>query len=217
MRTLLWAGVATLALAATGFADEKTITFGQGSLGKMPPRWRATQTGKGEGSVWKVVEDKTSPSKKGYVLAQTAEGPGPLFNLCVLIDDSSYKDVEAGVAFKANAGKKDQGGGIVWRYRDADNYYVARFNPLEDNFRVYKVVGGKRTQLGTKEELKAPAGEWHTLKIRMTGDHIECFLNGKKHLDVKDGEFTTAGLVGLWTKADAQTHFDEFRVKEIGK
>lgn len=214
MRTQIWTGLALLACATTSLAQDKTITFRQVSLGKMPPHWKATQTGKGEGSVWKVVEDKTSPSKKGFVLAQTAEGPGPLFNICVLIDDSSYKDLEASVAFKANAGKIDQGGGIVWRYHDADNYYIARCNPLEDNFRVYKVVDGKRTQLGTKEELKAPAGEWHTLKIKMVGDHIECFLNGKKHLDVKDGSFTTRGLVGLWTKADAQTSFDLFTVKE---
>ena len=214
MRTQLWTGLALLALTATGFADDKTITFREVSLGKTPPHWKATQTGKGEGSVWKVIADKTSPSKSGYVVAQTAEGPGPLFNLCVLIDDSSYKDVEISVAFKAVKGEKDQGGGVMWRYQDANNYYIARYNPLEDNFRLYKVVDGKRNQLATREELKAPAGEWHTLKIRMVGDHIECFLNGKKYLDVKDGAFTTSGLVGLWTKADAQTSFDLFTVKE---
>jgi len=116
------------------------------------------------------------------------------------------------VAFKAVRGKKDQGGGIVWRYKDANNYYIACINPLEDNYRVYKVVDGKRTQLQTKERLKVPAGEWHDLKIKTKGDRIECFLDGKKELDTKDGTFTDAGKIGLWTKADAQTEFDDLRV-----
>src|SRR5262249_5850774 len=122
-------------------ADEKgkSITFAKDDLGKLPAGWKADKTGTGEGSVWKVVADDTSPSKKGHALAQTAEGPNPLFNLCVL-ENSSFKDVEVTVAFKAVKGQKDQGGGIVWRYQDANNYYIARMNPLEDNFRLYKVV-----------------------------------------------------------------------------
>jgi hypothetical protein len=87
-------------------------------------------------------------------------------------------------------------------------------NPLEDNFRVYKVVGGKRSPEFQNAEVKVPAGEWHTLKVKMVGDHIECLLDGKKHLDVKDATFTGAGKVGLWTKADAQTSFDNFQAKE---
>jgi hypothetical protein len=117
------------------------------------------------------------------------------------------------VAFKAVKGKLDQGGGLVWRWQDPGNYYIARMNPLEDNYRVYKVVGGKRTHLGTKEGIKVPAGEWHRLKIKQEGDHIECFLDGQKELDVHDATFKDAGKVGLWTKADAQSHFDELRVK----
>ena len=85
-------------------------------------------------------------------------------------------------------------------------------NPLENNYRVYKVVDGKRTQLETKERLKVPVGEWHELKIKMKGDRIECFLDGKKELDVKDATFTKAGKIGLWTKADAQTAFDYVRI-----
>jgi hypothetical protein len=92
--------------------------------------------------VWQVVADATAPSKSGYALAQTAESPSAMFNLCVA-EGPKYKDVEASVAFKAIRGKKDQGGGIVWRYQDANNYYIARMNPLEDNYRVYKVVAGK--------------------------------------------------------------------------
>src|SRR5207249_1734040 len=159
-----------------------------------------------------VVTDETTPSKSGFALAQTAEGPSALFNLCV-VEAGTFKDVDVMVAFKALRGKKDQGGGIVWRYQDADNYYIARMNPLEDNFRVYKVVGGKRTQLETKEGLKVAVGAWHNLKIKMAGNRIECFLDGQKHLDITDNTIAKPGKVGLWTKADAQTAFDQFRVK----
>src|SRR5262249_14797207 len=167
-------------------------------------------------SVWKVVADDTAPSKTGYALAQTSADCDALFNLCVA-EGGSFKDVEISVAFKAVKGEKDQGGGVVWRYLDANNYYVARMNPLEDNFRVYKVVAGKRAPEFQSVEVKVKPGEWHTLKVVMKGDHIECFLDGKKHLDVKDATFKDAGKVGLWTKADAQTHFDDFQARDAGK
>src|SRR6516225_6700325 len=192
---------------------ERTVKFGKDDLGKVPAGWKSAKTGKGDGSVWKVVADDTAPSKSGYALAQTAEGPNALFNLCVA-DKPSLKDVEVMMAFKAVKGKKDQGGGIVWRGQDANNYYIARMNPLEDNYRVYKVIAGKRIQLETKEEIKIPVGEWHTLKIKHVGDKIECFLDGKKQLDAKDKTIDKAGKVGLWTKSDAQSHFDQFTVKE---
>ncbi len=185
--------------------------FEGATVGSVPKGWTAAKTGTGEGSAWAVTEDKTAP-KGPKVLAQTAESPGPMFNLCVA-DDTSFKDVEVTVAFKAVKGKKDQGGGIVWRYADANNYYVARFNPLEDNYRLYHVVDGKRTQFGGKEELKAKAGEWHTLTVKMVGDKITCSLNGKIEIEAKDTTLTKAGKVGLWTKADAQTYFDDFQAK----
>src|SRR5262245_41364921 len=180
-------------------ADEKarTFTFGKDDVGKVPSGWKSDKTGQGEGSVWKVVEDKTAPSKKGYALAQTAESPNNLYNLCVA-DDTRFKDVEISVAFKAVAGKKDQGSGPVWRYQDANNYYVARMNPLEDNYRLYNVVEGKRTQLATKEDLKVKPGEWHLLQIVMTGEEITCYLDGKKQLETKDTAIKGAGRVGLW-------------------
>lgn len=210
--------VVVLLVAALGAAADKvqTLKFGKDDVGKAPAGWKIDRTGKGEGSVWKVVADDTAPSKSGVVLAQTAQSPGPMFNLCVA-DAPRLKDVEVTVAFKAMAGEKDQGGGIVWRYQDANNYYVARMNPLEDNYRVYKVVAGKRTQLDRKEDIKVPAKEWHTLKIKMSGNQIECSLDGKKQLEAKDDTFQKEGQVGLWTKADAQTHFDNFQVSDLGK
>ena len=171
------------------------------------------RTGKLEGSDWKVVADQTAQS--GYALAQVAESPGSVFNLCVA-EASSYQNLRASVAFKAMAGKTDQGGGIVWRYQDADNYYIARMNPLEDNFRLYKVIAGKRIQLATRESLKVPRGpslEWHTLKIEQHDDQITCYLDGKKELEAKDDAIKQGGKVGLWTKADAQTRFEQLTVE----
>lgn len=202
-------------LAAMAEPPKKAVTwdFEDAAVGKLPEGWTAAQTGDGEGSVWKIVEDKTAPSGTN-VLAQTAQGPGPFFNLCVA-DDAAFKDVELSVSFKAVQGKIDQGGGLVWRYADANNYYVARYNPLENNYRLYKVVAGKRIQLATKEELKAPADQWHTLTIQMKGDHILGSLNGRTQLEAMDATFTKAGQAGLWTKADAQTYFDALIATEL--
>jgi hypothetical protein len=198
---------------AVATAEEKAMTlkFDKGDVGKVPAGWKADKTGKGEGSIWKVVADETTPSKTGYALAQTAESPSVLFNLCVA-DDTNYKDVEVSVSFKAMRGKRDQGGGIVWRYQDHNNYLLARMNPLEDNYRFYKVVAGTRTQLATKEDLKVPAGEWHVLKIKQKDDAVECYLDGKKELEAKCDAIEKAGKVGLWTKADAQTYFDNLTI-----
>lgn len=210
--TRVMAVVVVFVTAAFAAAEGKAISlkFSKDDAGKVPTGWKSAQTGKGA-SVWKVVADETAPSKTGYVLAQTTADKGALFNLCVA-DTPILTDVEVSVAFKAMKGENDQGGGIVWRYQDPDNYYIARINPLEDNFRVYKVVGGKRSKEFQNAEVKVPTGEWHTLKIKMAGDHIECFLDGKKHFDVKDDAITKPGKVGLWSKADAQTHFDQFTV-----
>ncbi len=206
-------GAVTWAEAEKADDGERTISFSKKELGKVPKGWSVDKTGRGKGSTWEVVADKTSPSKTGYVLAQTAKSPGRTFNLCV-IDDANYRDVEIEVAFKSVKGNIDRGGGPVWRYQDADNYYIARFNPLEDNYRFYKVVDGRRTQLATAEGVKVPAGEWHTLEIEHVGNRIECELDGKVILTATDDSIKKAGKVGLWTKADAQTYFDKFTVEE---
>lgn len=211
--------VAVVFTAATFLAAAeapRALKLTKDNLDKLPTGWAAAKTGKGEGSVWKVTADDSAPSKSGFVLAQTAAGPSSLFNLCVM-QDGNYTDVELTVAFKAIKGDRDQGGGFVWRYQDANNYYVARFNPLEDNYRLYHVVAGSRVQFGAKEDLKAAAGVWHTLKVKHVGDKIECYLNDQKQIEATDKTITKAGKVGLWTKADAQTHFDNFQVRDLGK
>src|SRR5262249_12272698 len=160
----------------------------------------------------KVVADDSAPGKTGHALMQTAAGPNALFNVCVR-DAGSFKDGEISVRMKAVRGELDQGGGIIWRYKDANNYYITRYNPLEKNFRVYHVVAGKRTQLATKEDLEVPAKSWITVEVKQTGEQIECRLNGKTHLTVKDATIKDAGKIGIWTKADAQSEFDMLTMK----
>jgi hypothetical protein len=157
---------------------------------------------------WKIVADGSAPSKPN-VFAQIAKNERPVFNVA-LAPDTSYANLDISVQLKSIAGQIDQGGGVVWRARDAKNYYIARYNPLEDNYRVYKVEEGRRTQLGTAE-VKRSEG-WHTLRVTMNGDHIECLYDGKKYLDISDSTFKSAGMIGLWSKADAQTHFDDLIV-----
>jgi hypothetical protein len=157
---------------------------------------------------WEVVADNTAPSKP-HVLAQLAKSPSPIFNL-TFVSDTNCKDVDITVKMKGIAGSTDQGGGIVWRAKDAKNYYVARYNPLEDNYRLYHVVNGQRSELKSADIPHTPG--WHTLRVTMTGDLIECYYDGKKYLDAKDSTFKEVGQIGLWTKSDAQTHFDDLEV-----
>jgi len=157
---------------------------------------------------WEVLADNTAPSKPN-VLAQLAKNPGPTFNL-TLINGTNYQDADITVKMKAIAGHTDQGGGIVLRAKDATNYYVARFNPLEDNYNLYRIVDGHRSEI-RGSNVHAAQG-WHTLQVSMKGDHIQCSLDGKKYLDAKDSTFKEAGKIGLWTKSDAQSHFDDFEV-----
>src|SRR5260370_12528463 len=119
-RNMRWiklvAGVTLLMALLAAKNQERDFRFLKEDAGKLPAGWKAAKTGKGDGSIWKVVEDETGPGKTGYVLAQTAESPSGLFNVCVA--EIVFKDLEVSVAFKAVRGQTDQGGGIVWRYRD---------------------------------------------------------------------------------------------------
>jgi hypothetical protein len=209
MKRLTVALAAAMIAASTTYAATFRMSLEGAKVGELPSGWTAAHTGQGTGSVWKVVEDATAPHGT-KVLAQTSDqGRKRFFNLCVA-ERTSFKDVDMSVAFKAVAGKEDQGGGLVWRYKDADNYYIARMNPLEDNYRVYKVAAGVRTQLGTTG-MKVPAGQWHRIRVVQEGQHIQCYFDGKLRLDVNDETFKDAGKIGLWTKADAQTYFADMQ------
>jgi len=187
-------------------------TFEDAHVGQLPEGWSAAKTGTGKGSVWKIVEDATAPAGRNVLAQTSAEGPNALFNLGIL-DEGTHGDVQISVSFKAVAGKIDQGGGPIWRYQDENNYYICRHNPLENNFRIYRVIDGKRTQLASAD-VQAEAGTWHTISVTMKGDKITCAINGKK-LEVRDDTIAKPGKVGLWTKADAVTHFDDFQVTSV--
>jgi hypothetical protein len=206
MRTVGIISAALLATSAAAQENKMTWNFDADKTGQIAKGFS------NEIGDWKVVADKTAPSKPNG-LAQLAKNSGSTFNL-TLVTGTNYKDVQLSVMLKAIAGSEDQGGGLVWRAKDAKNYYIARWNPLEDNFRMYKVVDGRRSQLDSAD-FKAPAG-WHTLEVEMVGSHLECSLDGKKHLDVKDSTFPDGGRIGLWTKSDAQTHFDDLKAELAG-
>jgi phosphoglucomutase len=195
----LMLAVVTVVAAQNG---KKAWTFDTDNTGAIAKGF-VNEVGK-----WEVVADNTAPSKPN-VLAQLAKSSGPTFNI-TLVNDTKYKDVDITVKMKAIAGKTDQGGGIVWRAKDAKNYYVARFNPLEDNYNLYHVVNGRRSEIKGSKVKSSPG--WHTLRVTMTGDHIQCYLDGKQHLDAKNSTFKEGGKIGLWTKSDAQTHFDNLEV-----
>ena len=166
---LLLASCATLA-----FSDEAArpmvFNFDADAAGATPKGFTA------DVGTWKVVADDMAPSKPN-ALAQLAENENKVFNVA-LAADTRFKDVDLSVRMKAVAGKLDQGGGPVWRAKDAKNYYVCRWNPLEDNFRFYTVVDGKRKQLADAD-LKAEAG-WHTIRVVAKADAVECFFDGKR-------------------------------------
>ncbi|NOY61256.1 MAG: DUF1080 domain-containing protein [Calditrichaeota bacterium] len=196
----------------SGKEEEETVfNFDSDAVGSLPEGWSNQKTGKGGLGKWKVLADSTAPSKPN-VLAQTSkENPGYHFNVAVA-EQTDFSDVEIELKFKAIDGQEDQGGGPVWRYKDVDNYYVCRANPLESNFRVYKVVNGNRKQMQSAK-VDIPSDVWHSLKVRNVGNHIQCWYDGKMYLDVTDDTFTS-GKVGLWTKADAVTWFDNVKIEK---
>jgi len=190
--------------------EEVIFNFDQDSEGTLPLEWTSAKTGKGGLGNWVVVKDDSAPSKPHALAQMSKENLGYHFSVAVA-DKTNYSDVEIELMFKAVDGQEDQGGGPVWRYVDADNYYICRVNPLESNYRVYKVVDGNRKQLQSAN-LTIPSNQWHKIEVENVGNHIKCWLNGALLLDVEDDTFTQ-GKVGLWTKADAVTYFDDFEVE----
>lgn len=183
------------AAAVAAETARRTWTFDDATVGKLPAGFR------GEVGDWAVARDGGEK-----VLSQRAKNPDDVFNV-ILATDTRAANVDLTVKLKAIAGKDDQGGGLVWRAGDKDNYYLARYNPLEDNFRLYKVEKGKRTMFKSAD-IKATAG-WHTLRVTMQGKHMVCYYDGVKQLEADDETFSEAGMIGLWSKADAQSYFDD--------
>jgi len=193
--------IGTSFLAQASFAG--TINFDEATPGTVPPGWTATKTGKGEAK-WTIEKDDTAPSKPN-VLKQSGEATYPV----CLKNDTSLKDGFVEVKFKPISGKEDQAGGVIWRSIDADNYYIARANALEDNVCIYHTIKGKRTEK-KRVQIKVTSNEWHTLRVDFSGNHFTVTFDGKKALEWDDDTFKEAGKIGVWTKADSVTLFDDF-------
>ncbi len=191
--SLVAAGLLAIVASAQAAGYGVVWSFGTDTAGRVPNGFHE-EVGK-----WRVVEDA---GRK--VVAQLGASPDKVFN--VLLETKFHPvNVELTVRLKAVSGRLDQGGGLIWRAQDKSNYYIARYNPLEDNFRVYKVERGKRTMFKNADIPHAPG--WHTLRVKMIGKHIECFYDSKKYLECDDATFSSAGMIGLWSKADAQSEF----------
>ncbi|HKA56706.1 MAG TPA: family 16 glycoside hydrolase [Candidatus Binatia bacterium] len=215
MRTVVTTIVALL-LAGTAFAETKpasaiTLSFDTSEVGQAPADFSTALTGGGGPVSWVIQEDPTAPSD-GRVLAQTSTDKTDYrFPLCIY-DKFTAKDVEVSVKFKAVSGKVDQAAGLVARFRDKDNYYITRANALENNVRLYKVLGGSRKQFAGKQ-MNVSSGEWHTLKLAVKGKHFAVSFDDKLLFEANDDTFKEAGKIGLWTKADSVTYFDDLKIE----
>jgi hypothetical protein len=213
MRPIVLASALFLVLGGAAMADQ--VSFEADAIGSVPAGWTVAKTGRGEPR-WSVETDPAAPSKT-KVVKQSGHADYPL----LFRNGTGVKDGFVEVKFKAVSGSEDRAGGLVWRAKDANNYYVVRANALEGNVVLYKTVGGKRSALdivgrkggyGVKEPV--PANQWHTLRVEFAGNRFKVIFNGKPLFEVEDATFTEPGLVGVWTKADSVTLFDDFAYGE---
>ncbi len=195
-----------------------TYNFDGDAVGGLPAKFHSALTGSGAAGQWAVTADASAPSQPN-VLAQTSGDKTSYRFPLAIADEGSFRDLDLSIKFKPISGRVDQAAGLVWRLQDANNYYIVRANALEGNVVLYKVQNGKRTDLPLKGEgrtygkkTSVPSGQWSELRVIATGNLFEVFLNTQKLYEVEDSTFTGAGKVGLWTKADSVTHFDDLRV-----
>ena len=184
-------------------AHAATENFDGTRVGALPAGWRCGVTGKGSPR-WQVEAEATAPSKPN-VLRQSGSGTFPW---CVK-QDALFADGYVEVKFKPISGREDQAGGVVWRWKDGDNYYVARANALENNVSLYYTQNGSRK---TIKYVDAPVARntWHTLRAEFSGKRTRVILDGKAYIELEDDHIGGAGAVGVWNKADSVTSFDDF-------
>lgn len=184
--------------------------FESDAVGAPPAGFEFGRTGGGAEGKW-VVRVEKGGTKNHVLVQESADKTDNRFPVAVL-KDGTYKDVTLSVRARPLAGEVDQGIGLVWRYKDANNYYITRCNALEDNCRIYHVVKGNRVQFGS-QNVKVAKNTWHTLKLEAAGNRFMIFFDGNKVLDTTDETFKDAGKVGLWTKADSVIEFDNLGVE----
>ncbi len=195
-------------LLASG--QQLIYNFDADVTGQPPAKFHSARTGSGSESKWVVMPDPTAPSKPN-VAAQTSTDQTDYRFPLLITDDASFRDLDLSVKFKAVSGSIDRAGGLVFRLKDPNNYYIVRANALENNYRLYHVVNGRRIQFAGAN-LKITSGEWHELRVEVIGNKITCYYDGNKKIEATDDTFNDAGKVGLWTKADSVTYFDDLKV-----
>ena len=205
----------TMVAAAFGFAQQpppapKTLGFDSDTVGSPPARFEFARTGQGAEGKWVVRADTDKPSN--HVLVQESADPTDYRFPLAVVKEGSYKDVTLSVRARPVSGRVDQGFGMVWRYKDANNYYITRCNADEDNCTIYHTVNGRRRAF-LNHNVKVATNVWHTLKMEAVGDRFTVWYDGNMVLDAKDETFKDAGRVGLWTKADSVIEFDDFTVE----
>lgn len=188
-------------LARAAWAD--SVNFDDATLGAPPSGWTATKTGQGE-EKWTIEKEDTAPTPPN-VLKQSGEATYPV----CLKEDTSLKDGFVEVKFKPVSGREDQAGGVLWRAKDSDNYYIARANALEDNVTIYHTIQGRRVSFKSVNHT-VKSGVWHTLRVDFQGNRFTVTFDGEKVIEASDDSFSDAGKVGVWTKADSVTLFDDF-------
>jgi hypothetical protein len=195
------------------------INFDQARPGATPPGW-SYLSNQGESSHWEIVKDSTAPTPP-YVFAPTREPNHSHFPVAIL-DKPVFQNGEISVRLKPVAGKEEQAGGLIWRFRDANDYYVVRANALENNVALYRVQNGQWKALRPKGAFSngwsvkhhVPANSWSILKVTFKGPVFNVYFNHRRIFQVEDKSYQGAGKVGLWTKADSLTYFDDFRVSQ---
>jgi hypothetical protein len=195
-----------------------TYNFDKDPAGGLPAKFHSALTGSGAPGVWAITADTSAPSQPNVLAQTSADKTSYRFPLAIA-DEGSFRDLDLSVRFKTISGRVDQAAGLVWRLKDANNYYIVRANALEGNVVLYKVQSGKRTDLPVKGEgrtygkkASVPSGQWNELRVTAAGNLFEVYLNNQKLYEVEDNTFPEGGKVGLWTKADSVTHFDDLRV-----
>ena len=206
--------VLTTVLIVAAQSKQKKWNFDGEADGKPPGGFTFARTGQGSDGQWVVKKDESAPSKPN-VLAQTSQDNTDYRFPLAIAEGASYKDLALSVKFKTISGSVDQGAGLVFRLRDKDNYYVTRANALEDNFRLYHVVNGRRIQFAGAN-FKVTPRVWHEIRVEARGDRFRCYYDGQLKITAQDGTFKDAGRIGLWTKADSVIYFDDLAVEDLG-
>jgi hypothetical protein len=206
---LLLLGLWVPAYAGASTSETRSWHFDEDHLEQLPPEFviGTFVDGRPAGD-WKVITTPKALSPPNVFAQSRAKGAG--YNV-VLIDNAQAADLDLSVSFLPISGKTDMGGGLIWRATDDRNYYLTRANPLEQNIRVYHVVKGIRKMIGDYNEI-IDIKKWHRLHVVNQGCHIQIFYDEKPIFDLCDETFKE-GRIGLWTKSDAVTYFDDLRLQ----